>query len=498
MLIGMIHDQQKNYEAAREAYEKVLALDPKFSPALNNLAYLYSEHLGQLDKAYETARTAKELLPTDPATADTFGWILYKRGQYSWALSLLQESAEKLSSEPEVQFHLGMAYYMMGEEEPARIALQRALQMNKEFRGKDEAAKSLTVLSYNVETVGTEARAGLEKRLAERPDDPVALARLAIIYERARDIAKASGAYQTVLKNNPRNVRALENAARLSATQPENAKQVLELAKGAYKLAPDDPRVAYVLGRLAYQTGDFQWAANLLQETARKQPASAQVQYDLAQALYSVGRVQDAESATRTALQLDSSFPQAGDAKRFLKMVALHANPSQALAAESEVGQVLISDPDYVPALMVAAAINEQKPNTASAKQLYEKVLSRYPDFVPALKRLAVLYSEDLTNNQKAYDLATQARKALPNDPELARTLGIIAYRQGDYARSTRLLQESASKGMDDAQLMYYLGMSQYQLKEPAKSKQALQRALKLELPDNLAAEARRILAELK
>jgi uncharacterized protein HemY len=124
--------------------------------------------------------------------------------------------------------------------------------------------------------------------------------------------------------------------------------------------------------------------------------------------------------------------------------------------------------------------------------------LSRYPDFVPALKRLAVLYSEDLTNNQKAYDLATQARKALPNDPELARTLGIIAYRQGDYARSTRLLQESASKGMDDAQLMYYLGMSQYQLKEPAKSKQALQRALKLELPDNLAAEARRILAELK
>src|SRR5206468_492499 len=93
MQIGMIQSEMKNYPAAAESYEKLLAVDPQFSPALNNIAYLYSERLGRIDEAYKMARRAKDLLPNEPYTADTLGWILYKRGEYSWALNLLQESA---------------------------------------------------------------------------------------------------------------------------------------------------------------------------------------------------------------------------------------------------------------------------------------------------------------------------------------------------------------------------------------------------------------------
>jgi hypothetical protein len=46
--------------------------------------------------------------------------------------------------------------------------------------------------------------------------------------------------------------------------------------------------------------------------------------------------------------------------------------------------------------------------------------------------------------------------------------------------------------------VFYYLGMSQYRLKQPAESKQSLQRALDLNLPAEMASEARRTLAELK
>ena len=83
---------------------------------MNNLACLYSEHLGQLEKGYQLARKVRDLAPTDPSVADTLGWILYHKGEYSPALNLLRESAAKLTAQPEVQYHLGMTHYMMGDE----------------------------------------------------------------------------------------------------------------------------------------------------------------------------------------------------------------------------------------------------------------------------------------------------------------------------------------------------------------------------------------------
>src|SRR5205823_2551808 len=76
MQLGMIQESQKHFEAARDAYEKVLAVHPNAAIALNNLAVLYSERLGQLDKAYELAKKSTEVAPNEPHLADTLGWIL--------------------------------------------------------------------------------------------------------------------------------------------------------------------------------------------------------------------------------------------------------------------------------------------------------------------------------------------------------------------------------------------------------------------------------------
>ena len=116
MQLAMIQEQLKNFAAARDAYENLLSVAPNFPLALNNLAVLYSEHLGQLDKAYDLAQKAREAVPNEPHIADTLGWILFKKGDYGNALRLLQESAGKLPDLPEIQFHVGMAHYMLGEE----------------------------------------------------------------------------------------------------------------------------------------------------------------------------------------------------------------------------------------------------------------------------------------------------------------------------------------------------------------------------------------------
>jgi tetratricopeptide (TPR) repeat protein len=200
----------------------------------------------------------------------------------------------------------------------------------------------------------------------------------------------------------------------------------------------------------------------------------------------------------QSALQTGTTFSQADDAKRLLTMTDLADKPAQALAAQSQVADILKSTPDYVPALMVEAAIAEQKPDLATAQQTYEAVLNHYPDFAPAQKQLVLLYVKDAKNDAKASPLAVKARQSFPTNPEIAKALGVIVYRQGDFARAASLFTESASQLNRDAELMYYLGMAQYQLKNSSQSKTALKQALDLNLSGPQAVDAKRILAELK
>ena len=496
LLMGTTYNAEKNYKDARDAYEKLLAMAPKNGVALNNLAYLYAENLDQLDKGYQLARQAHDLAPADPAVADTLGWILYRKGQYSSAVSLLRESAAKLYAVPEVQFHLGMTCYMMGEEANARTAFQRALQLKGDLPETNECNQCLAVLAIDAKTAGADTRAWLEKRVASQPNDSVAIMRLAAIYQREGTVNKAITAYEAALQANPQNVTAMVNLARLYA--PQDPQKAFNLAKAAYNLTPNDPLVTRTLGHLAFLTGDYKWSLSLLQLTAQAQPQNPEVLYDLGEAFYSAGRVTDARTAMQTALQAGAAFSRTNEAQRFLTMTDLADKPAQALAAQSQVETILKSAPDYVPALMVKAVVAEQKPDFAAAEQTYEGVLKHYPDFAPAQKELAILYAKDPKNDATAYPLAVKARAAFPGDPAVAKALGIIVYRQGDYSRAANLLQESARQRNGDSELFYYLGMAQYHLKNRAESKTALQKALDLNLSGTPAVEAKRILAELK
>jgi tetratricopeptide (TPR) repeat protein len=497
MQIGIIDAELKNYSAASDAYEKIIAANPNFAPALNNLAYLYSEPLRQPGKAYALAEKARRLLPNDPAVADTLGWILFQRGDYARALAMIEEAAPKLAAGPEVQFHLGMAHYMLGEEDPARVALQAALQAGQDFPGKEEGRRRLALLAIDVKTVNAGQVAELRKRLSENPNDPIAASRLAAILERDGAFDQAAGIYEAALKGNPRNVSGVSRLAELYANHLNDPRKALELAKSAHNRAPEDPRISHLLGRLAYQAGDHKWAASLLEESARKLPKEPAVLYDLAWADYSLGRVTEAEAAMQTPA-LAATFPGAAEAKRFLAMVAASRNPTPPAQAIAELQKTLAADPAYVPALFLSALASEQLSNYKEAAGSYDRILARYPLFAPAARNLALLCAEHLGQDGKAYTLATQARESFPEDAPLAKALGILAYRQGDYPRSAQLLSESARKADSDAEALYYLGMAQFRLKQRAQSKETLQRALALNMPANLATEARRVLAGLE
>jgi tetratricopeptide (TPR) repeat protein len=492
--IGMIYDAKKNYPAARDAYEKLLTFNPDFVPALNNLSYLYSERLGDVDKAYTLAEKCRQLAPQDPSIEDTLGWILYKKGDYTHALPLESDSAGKLLNQPEVQLHLGLVEYMLGDEKGARAALQLAANATTDFLGKEEAARHLAILAVDVKTADAKVRADLEKRLQDEPNDPIASTRLAAIYERDGSLDKAAKTYDQALKQNPQNAQMVGHLATLYVTLNDTDK-ALDTAKQAHKLAPNDAAISCTLGRLVFQTGDYNWAASLLQDAAPKIPNQPDIQYDLAWSYYSVGRLSDAEKTMQNATP-GLTAGRLGDAKQFLAMIAAAKTPSPAASAEA--AQILGTNANYVPALMASAIQAEKQAKLDDAKNFYEKSLARYPAFTPAARNLVILYAQHPSDDQRAYDLGVKARAAYPDDAELARSLGLLAYRRGDYVRASQLLQESSQKYSQDGEVVYYLGMAHYQLKQKTESKAELQRALGLNLESKLAEDARKTLAELK
>jgi tetratricopeptide (TPR) repeat protein len=203
MQLGRIHEGLDHFDAAREAYEKVLKITPAFAPALNQLAMLYSSRPETLEMGYALAEKARETNPRGSRTADILGWISYKKGDYRKALPLLQESAAMLPESPEVQYHLGMAQYMLGQEESATRTLQHAVDAGTDFPGKDSARKRLSVLAMDVSNAGKDTRNWLENYLREQPNDPVALMRSADVKQRDGALDQAIKIYERIVAENP-------------------------------------------------------------------------------------------------------------------------------------------------------------------------------------------------------------------------------------------------------------------------------------------------------
>jgi len=497
LVTGMIYSQMKEFNKARDAYEKVIAASPTHVLALNNLAYIYAEKLNDLKRASELAQKARSIAPTNPSVLDTLGWITYKQSDYKQAADLLRESVAKSPDNAEIQFHLGMAEYMMGRTDVARVALEKAVGSATDFDGKEEARRRVASLGKEAGAGQNISAAELEASLKQQPNDPVGLMQLGEAYEKEGAVAKAADAYERALKASPNMLTAAMKLAQLNAGPLKNPDKALQYAKKARELAPGDPHATATVGGIAFQLGNYTWAYSLLQEGGRQLPNDPAVLHDLAWAAYSLGKVAEARQTMQSVLSSGPSSPQSTDAKTFLSMTALSADGNGVASSEAEIDSALSTDPNYVPALAARAAIQAKRGDSAGAEATYRQVLQRFPDFAPAQRDLAAILVNDPTKRDAAYDLATKARRTISGDPLISIVLGRVSYERKDFGRAIQLFQESARERPLDARSLYFLGMAHAQAKHKAEAKETLNRALQAGLSDAEASEAKRALADI-
>jgi tetratricopeptide (TPR) repeat protein len=163
--LGVLYELSGNRDRAIQRYEDAVRYGPELAEAKNNLAYLYADSGRDLDRALDLAQDAKAQLPDNPSVSDTLGWVLFKRGVPSAAISYLKE-AERLTDPDDaslgvVRWHLAQAYEANGDETEARAAADHALTT---LASQREAVRAGGATPEDEPDWATEARA-MKQRL---------------------------------------------------------------------------------------------------------------------------------------------------------------------------------------------------------------------------------------------------------------------------------------------------------------------------------------------
>ena len=148
--LGQLYQRQGRIDDAVGLYDKWVQQDPSSQVAANNLAMLlalFRSDRPSLDRALKLS--ASFTASNNASLLDTNGWVHFKRGEYTDALSVLQRAADLTPKSQEIRYHLGMTELHSGQPDRARADLEAALTGSHQFVGADEARAVLASLKSN-------------------------------------------------------------------------------------------------------------------------------------------------------------------------------------------------------------------------------------------------------------------------------------------------------------------------------------------------------------
>jgi len=125
-LLGHLLVQTGEKDTGYAVFETIIAKNPNHALAMNYLGYSLVEDSTNLEYAETLLRKALELEPGNAMIVDSYGWLMFKKGEIDSAYSYIKAASDAYP-DPEILYHRGRIEEAKGKIEEARESYREAI-----------------------------------------------------------------------------------------------------------------------------------------------------------------------------------------------------------------------------------------------------------------------------------------------------------------------------------------------------------------------------------
>ncbi|HEV7156904.1 MAG TPA: tetratricopeptide repeat protein [Caulobacteraceae bacterium] len=137
------YQESDHWPEAEKDLTTALKQRPDEPELLNFLGYSWIDRGENLHQALAMVQKAVDANPKSGAMIDSLGWAYYRLGQYNAAVDKLEQAVAIEAGDPDVNNHLGDAYWRVGRQTEARFQWTRVLTLEPSDKLRAEVEAKL-------------------------------------------------------------------------------------------------------------------------------------------------------------------------------------------------------------------------------------------------------------------------------------------------------------------------------------------------------------------
>ncbi|KAL5098317.1 hypothetical protein RYX36_002644 [Vicia faba] len=424
--IGLCRYKLGQFEKARQAFERVLQLDPENVEALVALAImdLRSNEAVGIRKGMVKMQRAFEIYPYCAMALNYLANHFFFTGQH-FLVEQLTETALSVTNHGPTKSHsyynLARSYHSKGDYDKAGVYYMASV---KEISKPHEFVFPYYGLGQVQIKLGDfrSALSNFEKVLEVYPDNCETLKALAYIYVQLGQTDKGLEFIRKATKIDPRDAQAfLELGELLILSDTGAALDAFKTARTLFKKEGQEAPIELLnnVGVLQFERGEFELAKQTFKEALGD---------GIWLSFFSEANKSSIDAATSTL--------------KFKDMQLFHDLESN--------GQFVEVPWDKVTVLFNLARLLEQLNESGTASLLYRLVLFKYPDYIDANLRLAAI-AKARNNILLSIELVNDALKVNDKCPNALSMLGELELKNDDWVKAKETLRAAsdATDGKD-------------------------------------------------
>jgi tetratricopeptide (TPR) repeat protein len=267
---------QKQYDKAATDLKFVIEKDPKNTSAMVELGQLYLRQ----GRTADANPLLLQALDTNPDILPALHMLVSEdmaAKQPAKAIARIQEQIAKSPKNPGLYNELALVQSATKDYKGARDSAHSALALDPNNLNSVQLFSQSAVQLGDVDG----ALGAWQQWVGAHPNNPQAIAMVAMLENQKGDTAQAIANYKKSLELQPDQAMSQNNLAYLMVENGQDVDTALSLAQSARRTLPHSPETADTLAWVYYHKDRFSTARELLEEASKDSPDNASIHYHL-------------------------------------------------------------------------------------------------------------------------------------------------------------------------------------------------------------------------